>query len=629
MVKMVLKVMLAKSFELDMKTPKDISDLPPPIDWLASEKLDGLRALWDSEKEKFISRNNNEYSCPSWYEDGIAQCISGVNADGELWIGRDPKDFEAMGVARKKIPVDEDWLKIKYCIYDFPDLEYSFKDRYKIMKKNEKIIKDNWNIYRLTLDEKFHKISCPIIILEQTVIKSIEQMKQFYEKVLEKKGEGIMLKHPNSKYEDKRSSKLLKYKPVSDAEAKIIGHKKGKGKYGGKLGAFECAPLVNKGKYQVVNTDKSLEFTISGMDDSIRDNYEQTHPIGTIITYSYNGFTSRGKARFPRYLRVRDDVIVKENDDIKTDEVIKKCIGIFQKLSSYEKANGQNFKSSAYNKAIDIFKTLDNDLELTPDNLIKYKGIGKSLISKTMNIVSTGTCPEYDKIKNVKDSKEIFMEVHGIGSVKANELVKCGFKTIKDLENCEIIENYLNDTQLKGLKFHDDIQKRIPYLEIIGHEKILKSILNEIDSTAELTIAGSFRRGKKTSGDIDVLIKTPSVKNNSIFNQFLDKLTESYMIETLSRGQKKFMGICKISELARRIDIMFTKPEEYPFAILYFTGSKEFNVKMRSELLEKDLSLNEYGITNLEDNKKVKHGCKTEMEVFEYLGYDYVHPHER
>ena len=66
------------------------------------------------------------------------------------------------------------------------------------------------------------------------------------------------------------------------------------------------------------------------MDDSIRDNYEETHPIGTIITYSYNGFTSRGKARFPRYLRVRDDVIVKENDDIKTDEVIKKCIGIFK-----------------------------------------------------------------------------------------------------------------------------------------------------------------------------------------------------------------------------------------------------------------------------------------------------------
>ena len=107
----------------------------------------------------------------------------------------------------------------------------------------------------------------------------------------------------------------------------------------------------------------------------------------------------------------------------------------------------------------------------------------------------------------------------------------------------------------------------------------------------------------------------------------MDKLNESYMVETLSRGKKKFMGICLISKICRRIDVMFTKPEEYPFAILYFTGSKDFNVKMRTELLEKGLSLNEYGIT--EDKKKVKHDCKTEKDVFKYLGYDYVEPTDR
>ena len=246
-----------------------------------------------------------------------------------------------------------------------------------------------------------------------------------------------------------------------------------------------------------------------------------------------------------------------------------------------------------------------------------------------MNIVSTGTCPQYEQIKDTKDPKELFMEIHGVGSVKANQLAKIGFKTIDDLRNCKTIEDYLNETQLKGLKYYENIQKRIPYLEIFKHEKLLKSILKEIDNTAELVIAGSFRRGKETSGDIDVLIKTPSVKNTSVYDKFLDKLNENYMVETLSRGKKKFMGICKITNICRRIDIMFTKPEEYPFAILYFTGSKEFNVKMRSELLEKDLSLNEYGITNLSDNKKVKHGCKTEEEVFKYLGYDYVHPHLR
>jgi DNA polymerase/3'-5' exonuclease PolX len=102
-----------------------------------------------------------------------------------------------------------------------------------------------------------------------------------------------------------------------------------------------------------------------------------------------------------------------------------------------------------------------------------------------------------------------------------------------------------------------------------------------------------------------------------------------YMVEELSRGPKKFMGICKLNkdDIGIRIDIMYTKPQEYPFAIMYFTGSMEFNVKMRSELLKKGLSLNEYGIKR--DKKNVKHDCKTEMDAFKYLGYDYVEPENR
>jgi len=617
--------MLAKEWTAGMKKPRGLDDYNPPVGWFVSEKLDGYRGRYDKKRQKFISRNNKEYVAPDWYINGMPE----VDMDGELWIGRNPEDFQSMGVVRKKKPIDEDWMRVKYCVYDFPELEYNFGDRYKIMKKNKKTIKDNWNIYRLTLDPKFHSMSCPIIILEQTKVKSMEHMKQYYEKILENKGEGIMFKDPSSCYQDKRSNFLLKYKPLFDAEAQIIGYKPGTNKYEGMLGAFICKPLINKGDYHIISDDKSIEFAISGMDDSIRNSYEQTHQVGTIVTYNYNGFTDNGKPRFARYIRIRDDIVVKEKTQIQSNDTIKKCIEIFTKLSSHEKANGNNFKSSAYNKAIEQFNTLKNDSELTSDNLITYNGIGKSIIEKTMNIVSTGTCPQYEAIKEFKDPKELFMEIHGIGSVKAKELMNMGFKTIDDIKNCKTIDNYLNETQLKGLKYYEHIIKKIPYLEIFKHEKHLKQILNDIDNTAELTIAGSFRRGKETSGDIDILIKTPSVKNISIFDAFLDKLNESYMIETLSRGKKKFMGICKLTNICRRIDIMFTKPEEYPFAILYFTGSKEFNVKMRGELLEKKLSLNEYGIKDLSNNKPVKHGCKTEEEVFKYLGYDYVHPHER
>ena len=127
------------------------------------------------------------------------------------------------------------------------------------------------------------------------------------------------------------------------------------------------------------------------------------------------------------------------------------------------------------------------------------------------------------------------------------------------------------------------MQHRIPYDEITNHETYLKSVLQEVDPTAELTIAGSYRRKKNDSGDIDMLINTPSVKNNSVYNKFMDVLFQKgYLLEELSRGPKKFMGISKLDDgIGRRIDIMYTKPQEYPFAILYFTGSMEFNVKMR------------------------------------------------
>ena len=247
------------------------------------------------------------------------------------------------------------------------------------------------------------------------------------------------------------------------------------------------------------------------------------------------------------------------------------------------------------------------DSDLTPKLLIKVKGIGKSMIEKIQLIVQTGTCPQYEEIKDFKDPKEIFMQIHSVGSVKANQLLKAGFQTIQDLKDSDNIEEYLNEPQMKGLKWYEDSLQRIPREEIVDHEKYLKEVLNEIEPTAELTIAGSYRRGKMDSGDIDMLINTPNVKNNRIYKKFIEELFKrNYLLEELSKGQKKLMGIWKLGpdNIGRRIDIMFTKPQEYPFAILYFTGSKDFNVKMRGELLKKEMSLNEYGIKDKDKKKK-------------------------
>jgi len=104
-----------------------------------------------------------------------------------------------------------------------------------------------------------------------------------------------MLRKPESLYEPKRSSTLYKIKEVADTEAIITGYKPGTGKYKDLLGSFICS-LVD-------NTD--ISFNVSGMDDSIRKSYKTSHPVGTMITITYNGYSSRGVPRHPRYLRIR------------------------------------------------------------------------------------------------------------------------------------------------------------------------------------------------------------------------------------------------------------------------------------------------------------------------------------
>ena len=123
----------------------------------------------------------------------------------------------------------------------------------------------------------------------------------------------------------------------------------------------------------------------------------------------------------------------------------------------------------------------------------------------------------------------------------AQKLINKGFKSVNELKNCDNINEYLNDVQIKGLKYYDEILKRIPYKEIEKHEIYLKNILSKIDEKSELTIAGSYRRKMKDSGDIDVLIKA---KNKNIYEEFINKLIEDkYIVETLAFGQKNIWHI--------------------------------------------------------------------------------------
>jgi DNA polymerase/3'-5' exonuclease PolX len=110
------------------------------------------------------------------------------------------------------------------------------------------------------------------------------------------------------------------------------------------------------------------------------------------------------------------------------------------------------------------------------------------------------------------------------------------------------------------------------------------------------------------------------------------KLTEiGYVKEVLAVGDKKFFGIAKVKygRHFRRIDIMVTPKEEFPFAVMYFTGSKEFNVDLRNHCLKLGYSLNEYRLTNKKDKNPIDRKLESEEEKFDFLGFKFVPPFER
>jgi len=616
--------MLAKEYTHGMKIPRKVSEgYAPPIGWLLSEKFDGYRARWLPDQRVFLSRNGKVYNAPEWFKDSMPNEF----LDGELFAGRE--HFQSMGVVRKKVPIDQEWIPIKYVVYDLPEYDIPFKER---IQKLESIVsesKDVWDISKSELPTFLCGTEYPLVFTAQIVVESIEHMEHIYQDILSNGGEGVMIKDPVSLYEDKRSNYMLKYKPCFDAEAIIIDYKPGNGKYSNSLGSFICKPLINYGKYSSIDEDENHIFSISGMDDEVRKSHLETHPNGTIITFEYSGKSESGKPRFARYLRIRDDIIVKDDgvSSAKKDRILK----IFYALANHEKNNGEGFKANAYYKSINGIKQFQDDTDITVDNLKSIKGLGDKLLGKVQEIMDTNTCSAYDMIKDIVDPRTLFMGIHGIGPVKAAKLVKDGFKTIEDLRNCPDLGKYLNDVQVKSLPYFEDLHKRIPREEIMNHEKYLKQIIEIYDippGSIKFCISGSYRRGQEDSGDIDILF---SCKDKKKFTKFIDALNKSeYLVEDLATGPKKYNGICKYGgNPCRRIDIMYTKPEEYPFAVLYFTGSKEFNVKMRADLLERGLSLNEYSLKDNETKKPVNHKFVSEEDIFEYIGMEYVSPCDR
>ena len=294
---------------------------------------------------------------------------------------------------------------------------------------------------------------------------------------------------------------------------------------------------------------------------------------------------------------------------------------LLEKLSNIMAKKGDRIKSLAYKKAQQSILNLDKNI-YSVDELKGVSGIGPSILSKMNEYLQRGTLDIIEIEKN--NPENILSDVYGIGPKKAKELVDKGIKSISELRKQQ--DDVLNKVQKVGLKYYEDILKRIPRAEINEYNDIFKTV---VPRDAKYEIVGSYRRGATTSGDIDIIITS---ENKDDFQKFIDSLiSKKIIVEVLSRGMSKCLVITRISESkpARRVDFLYTTKEEYPFAILYFTGSKDFNTVMRGHALKNGYSLNEHEISIIENKQKAVGKFVYEKDIFDFLGLKYKEPIER
>lgn len=308
-----------------------------------------------------------------------------------------------------------------------------------------------------------------------------------------------------------------------------------------------------------------------------------------------------------------------------------KIIEQLQILELADEYRRKPFQMKAYATAIEALRGLEGPIT-KPEDVQGLKGFGKELKNKVREIIETGklTAAEEAQTQLPLAAYKALKDIHGIGPAKAAQLIEKGITTIEGLrEASEADKKLLTAAQKLGLKYYESSLERIPRAEMVEHEN---TILPGLDPQFEGVVVGSYRRGAASSGDIDVLLtlpdSMPAKDQAALFTHMIDLFKEiDYIVDTLSAGTTKFLGYCQLEgKPVRRLDLLMIPQSEFATAVLYFTGSQQFNVAFRGYALEKGYTLNEHRLQAVKEGVPAVPEFTTEEDIFDFLGLEYVEP---
>ena len=290
------------------------------------------------------------------------------------------------------------------------------------------------------------------------------------------------------------------------------------------------------------------------------------------------------------------------------------------------------FKPQAYRNAARGIENLSEDIALVYKHgkLEEIPGVGEHIAKKIEEIIFTGRLKYYEQLKKeTQIDIEGLNQIPGLGPKKIKVLYqKLKVKTLRDLEKA--IKNKtirelpgFGEKSEEILKQGFDLLKRKPqrwpWKEA---QPVVERILKHFKKSTfvkRIEVVGSFRRKKATIGDLDFLVISKNAEK--VMNHFLS-FPEKNAI--LSHGKTR-SSIRLKNDL--QVDLRVFKKEEFGAAMLYFIGSKEFNINIRKIALSKGYTLNEYGLYDLKTKTKV--AGRNEREIFKILGLKYLPPEKR
>ena len=304
---------------------------------------------------------------------------------------------------------------------------------------------------------------------------------------------------------------------------------------------------------------------------------------------------------------------------------------IFRDIAQILEIKGENhFRIRAYERAGQNIDSFPDDVALLAkeDKLKDIPGIGKDLEEKMREIISTGRLKYLDELKKeIPEGLLQMLDVPGIGPKTAKVLYEK--LDIQDIVMLERMAHAGKIRELPGmgekteeniLAGIDIVKKGRERLDLKTAMDIAEGFVSELEKIKEVKkadAAGSLRRMKETVRDIDILVSSKEPEKVMDVFTSLDGVKD-----VLAKGPAK-SSIRTNDNI--QVDVRVMDDESYGAALMYFTGSKEHNIKLRQIAIKKGLKLNEYGI--FKDEKRI--AGKTEEEMYRALGLSYIEPELR